>query len=195
MVFSNLQHYQITLASGSPRRHDLLKQVGLSFAVGNNREVHEVPPPGIKVEEVALALARQKADAWLDVWQKEKALVITADTIVVLHGQMLGKPANRAQAIEMLESLSGRAHRVITGVMLCTCQFQRGFSEVTKVFFRPLSATQINYYVDRFRPFDKAGAYGIQEWIGLVGIDRIEGSYSNVMGLPMAPLVSELEQL
>ncbi len=194
MIFTNLKKYRIVLASGSPRRYDLLKQTGLDFSVGNNREVHEVPPPGLPVEEVALALAGQKADAWKDEWEKENCLVVTADTVVVLDEQLLGKPAHREEAVDMLKSLSGRSHRVITGVMLCSNELQIGFSEETKVFFRPLSPVQINYYVDRYKPFDKAGAYGIQEWIGLVGIQRIEGSYFNVMGLPVARLLEELER-
>ncbi len=182
------------MASGSPRRYDLLKQAGLSFSVGKQREIHEEIPQRMKVEEVALALATQKAEAWRDTWQQDKTLVITADTIVLLDQRILGKPTDRDQAAAMLQDLSGRSHRVITGVTISGRERQRGFSEVTKVFFKPLSLSQINYYVNHYKPFDKAGAYGIQEWVGMVGIYRIEGCYYNVMGLPVARLMKELEE-
>ncbi len=193
MIFLNLQKYQIILASGSPRRHELLKQAGLSFTVGEQREVQEVIPPGMKAEEAALALASQKAEAWRDIWQQDEMLVITADTIVLLDDRILGKPAGKEQAVAMLQDLSGRSHRVITGVTISGRERQKGFSEVTKVFFKPLSLSQINYYVNNYKPFDKAGAYAIQEWIGMVGIYRIEGCYYNVMGLPVARLMKEFE--
>lgn len=193
MMFSNLENYKIILASGSPRRYDLLKMSGLDFTVGDNRQILEEIPTGLEVDEVALELACRKARAWEDIWQEPNQMVITADTTVLLDDGLLGKPKNSDEAIEMLELLSGREHLVVTGVMICARNFQRGFSEETRVFFNPLKRTEIEYYVHNYKPLDKAGAYGIQEWIGLTGIRRIEGCYFNVMGLPVSRLMKELE--
>lgn len=120
-------------------------------------------------------------------------MVITADTIVAIDNQVIGKPQNREHAVKMLETLSGRSHRVLSGVVAKTAAMERAFTDITTVRFKPLDTRQIQYYVDHFKPFDKAGAYGIQEWIGITGIDRIEGSYFNVMGLPVSRLMDELE--
>ena len=192
MFLKNLVNHTITLASGSPRRHDLLKKTGIPFKIGTGREVPEIVPPKMHVDDVPVYLARLKADAWSDLWNKDKHLVITADTIVALDNQVIGKPENRNNAINMLEKLSGRSHRVITGVVIRSAKEEIAFTDITTVHFKPLSREHIEYYIDNFEPFDKAGSYGIQEWIGITGINRIEGSYFNVMGLPVSRLVDEL---
>jgi len=193
MFLKNLEKYTITLASGSPRRHDLLEKAGISFSMGKGRDVPEEIPPGMPVDEVALHLARLKADAWRDIWKEDDQIVITADTIVAIDNQVIGKPLNHDHAIKMLETLSDRSHRVITGVVAKNTKQEKAFSDITTVHFKPLTSEQIYYYIDNYKPFDKAGAYGIQEWIGLIGIDRIEGSYFNVMGLPVSRLIDELK--
>ncbi|PWD98188.1 Maf family protein [Marinilabilia rubra] len=192
MFLKNLDKYTITLASGSPRRHDLLKKAGIHFNIGTGKDVPEIIPEKIHVDDVPLYLARLKSNAWQDLWEQKSQLVITADTIVALDNQVIGKPEDRDDAIEMLENLSGRSHRVITGVIARTSAEEKAFTDITTVHFKPLSREQIEYYVDHFEPFDKAGSYGIQEWIGITGINRIEGSYFNVMGLPVSRLVDEL---
>ena len=194
MILQNLEKYHITLASGSPRRHDLLHKAGINFEVGRGRDVPEEVPPEMHIDEVALYLARLKADAWRDIWQQPGQLVITADTIVAIDNQVIGKPEDRNHALKMLKSLSGRSHRVITGVVVRSAEKETAFSDITTVHFKPLGAEQIQYYIDHFEPFDKAGSYGIQEWIGIVGIERIDGSYFNVMGLPVSRLMDELEK-
>ena len=194
MFIKNLDKYLITLASGSPRRHDLLQKAGINFTIGKGRDVPEEVPSGMHIDEVALYLARLKSDAWKDIWQQQNQLVITADTIVAIDNQVIGKPDNREHAIKMLETLSGRSHRVITGVVARSADKEIAFSDITTVHFKPLNREQIQYYIDRFEPFDKAGSYGIQEWIGIVGIEHIDGSYFNVMGLPVSRLMDELEE-
>jgi septum formation protein len=195
MLVKNIEKYAITLASGSPRRHDLLKKAGIPFNIGKGREVPEEIPEKMHVDDVALYLARLKAQAWRDVWEINGQLVITADTIVAIDNRVIGKPENRVDAVKMLETLSGRSHRVITGVIVRTSEKEIAFSDITTVHFKPLDAEQINYYIDKFKPFDKAGAYGIQEWIGITGIERIEGSYFNVMGLPVSRLIDALKKI
>lgn len=194
MLLDNLKNYHITLASGSPRRHDLLQRAGINFTIGQGRDIPEEIPAGMHIDEVALYLARIKSDAWRDLWEQEHQLIITADTIVAIDNQVIGKPENRKDAIHMLNTLSGRSHRVITGVVAKSAHQEGAFSDITTVHFKPLSKEQINYYIDHFEPFDKAGSYGIQEWIGIVGIERIDGSYFNVMGLPVSRLLDELEK-
>ncbi|WP_291859296.1 Maf family nucleotide pyrophosphatase [Marinilabilia sp.] len=194
MFLKNLEKYHITLASGSPRRHDLLRQAGIDFTIGKGRDVPEEVPYGVHIDEVALFLARLKSNAWKDIWQQPDQLIITADTIVAIDNQVIGKPDNQEQAFKMLETLSGRSHRVITGVMVRSANKEIAFSDITTVHFKPLDREQIQYYIDRFEPYDKAGSYGIQEWIGIVGIERIDGSYFNVMGLPVSRLMDELEK-
>lgn len=194
MLLQNLKKYHITLASGSPRRHDLLKKAGINFTIGKGRDVPEEVPPGMHIDEVALYLARLKSEAWTDVWQHPDQIVITADTIVAIDNKVIGKPEDRTHAIQMLETLSGRSHRVITGVVARSGDKEIAFSDITTVHFKPLSEEQIQYYIDQHKPFDKAGSYGIQEWIGIVGIERIDGSYFNVMGLPVSRLMDELEK-
>ncbi len=183
----------VILASKSPRRIELMQQVGLRFTVQLAGETDEIYPPQLQREEIPLFLARLKADAFMQAMPiADDTIVVTADTIVWIDNRVLGKPADRPDAIEMLETLSGNMHQVYTGVCLTTNHKQRQFFAESKVYFRKLTRQEITYYVDHYQPFDKAGAYGIQEWIGYVGIEKIEGSYYNVMGLPVQKLYREL---
>lgn len=170
------------LASGSPRRQQLLTDLGLPFEV-RLRSVPEDFAPGLSAVEVAEQLAEQKARAYLDLAPGH--LVLTADTVVDLNGELLAKPADAAEAREMLLRLSGTMNRVITGVSLLTSDGIRTGHAETRVWFRSLTEAQIAHYITHYRPFDKAGAYGIQEWIGMTGVERIDGDYYNVVGLPM----------
>lgn len=188
----NLQSRNIILASKSPRRKELLASLGLNFHV-DVREVEESYPETMRGAAVALYIATKKAEAF-DV-KSDQDIVITADTIVSIDDQILGKPSDYEEAFGMLKSLSNKRHEVITGVALKTMDKIRSFYEVTAVFFNKLDDQQIRYYLETFKPYDKAGAYGIQEWIGAVAVDHIEGSYTNVMGLPTAKLYKELVKL
>ena len=170
-----------------------MQQTGLQFTVQLAGETDEVYPPDLQREEIPLYLARLKADAFMQtVVISDETVVVTADTIVWIDNGVLGKPSGREEAIQMLKVLSGNMHQVYTGVCLTTNRQQRTFFAETKVFFRKLTDEEITFYVDRYQPFDKAGAYGIQEWIGYVGIEAIEGSYYNVVGLPVQKLYCEL---
>ena len=182
----------IILASKSPRRQELLKLMGFEFQVVL-REVDESYPPGLSASEIAVYISEKKAKAFDLLIENE--IVITADTIVSLDGRILGKPENEDHAFEILSALSGKKHDVITGVSLLKNHKVTSFYELTEVFFKELSAEQIHYYIDTCQPMDKAGAYGIQEWIGLVAVENIKGSYSNVVGLPTHRLYSELFKL
>ena len=184
---------QLLLASKSPRRRELLGRLGfpLSFV---ESEAEEKVSPQLPAHEVAESLARIKADGYRGRLSGDQVLV-TADTVVVLGNLVLGKPHSREEAIGMLSRLSGNAHQVYTGVNLRNVSRSLSFTERTDVHFRTLSEQEIVYYVDTYSPYDKAGAYGIQEWIGMVGIERIEGCFYNVMGLPVARLYRELIQL
>ena len=182
--------YRLVLASQSPRRQQLLEEAGLSFEV-RTREVDEVWPPGLQREAVATYLAKLKASAFNDLAADE--LLITADTIVCLDDSVLNKPQDRAEAIGMISRLSGRSHTVFTGVCLKTTAKERAFAVATTVHFRNMQEEEIAHYVDTFKPYDKAGSYGIQEWIGKVGITHIEGDYFNVMGLPVSALWQALK--
>ena len=182
----------ILLASNSPRRKELLAGLGISFEV-RVKEVPEDFPDHLRREQVAEFLAAHKADAYTDDLQDE--VLITADTIVCLGDRILNKPADAAEAYEMLRSLSGTHHEVITGVCIRTKDAKTIFHDVTKVYFKQLSDEEIRYYIEHYRPFDKAGAYGIQEWIGKIGIEKIEGSYFNVVGLPVQKLYTYLKEL
>ncbi len=189
-MLNNLEDYQLILASQSPRRHQMLKELGLDFKI-QTKDVEEVYPDHLKGEEIPVYLAKLKAEAFvLDM--NEKELVITADTIVCVDDMVLGKPKDRDDAVNMLKTLSGRSHQVISGVCLKSKEKEATFSTTTHVHFKELSMEEINYYIDNYKPFDKVGAYGIQEWIGFVGIDGIEGSYFNVVGLPIQRLYQEL---
>ena len=182
----------IILASKSPRRQELLKLMGFDFQVFL-REVDESYPPGLSPSEIAVYISEKKAKAFDLLIENE--IVITADTIVSLDGNIMGKPENEDHAFEMLSELSGKRHDVITGVSLLKNHKVSSFYELTEVFFKEISAEQIRYYINTCQPMDKAGAYGIQEWIGLVAVDRINGSYSNVVGLPTHRLYAELCKL
>jgi len=182
---------KLVLASQSPRRQQLLSSLGFIFEV-RVKSIDEVFPDNLPSEEVAEYLAKLKANAFLSDLKADE-LCITADTVVVLNDQVLGKANDVKEAREMLQGLSGSEHQVITGVSLMTTDQSISFSVSTKVHFRELTDEEISYYIDKFAPFDKAGAYGIQEWIGMIGIDHIEGSYFNVMGLPTERLFRELQ--
>lgn len=184
--------YEVILASKSPRRQALLKEIVPEFSI-MLRDTAETYPPTLKGAQIVEHLANLKASAF-DGELADNQLLITADTIVWIDDMVLGKPKDRNGAIAMLRQLSGRKHTVFTGVCLKTNQKKRVFSVATDVFFRPLDDSEITYYVDTFKPFDKAGSYGIQEWIGYVGVERIEGSYFNVMGLPVQRLYQELKK-
>jgi septum formation protein len=183
--------YKIILASNSPRRQELLRELGFSFEV-RVRPVDESYPEHLTMHEVALFLCEKKAMAFSKSELGKNELLITADTIVCLEDEILNKPLDRPHAIEMLQKLSGKKHAVITGVCLKSVEKIHSFFDLTDVYFRKLNTVEIEFYVDRFKPFDKAGAYGIQEWIGCAAIERIEGSYFNVVGLPTARLYEEL---
>jgi septum formation protein len=184
------------LASKSPRRIELMQQAGLQFIVQLAGETDETYPPELQCEEIPLFLARLKANVFLQaVAIPDDTVVVTADTIVWINNRVLGKPADRQEAVEMLEILSGNMHRVYTGVCLTTNDQQHAFFDESKVYFRKLTREEITFYVDRCQPYDKAGAYGIQEWIGYVGVEKIEGSYHNVMGLPIQKLYCKLRDL
>ncbi|MCB0804626.1 MAG: septum formation protein Maf [Bacteroidales bacterium] len=185
--------YKIILASQSPRRQQLLKGLGLQFDV-QPLDVDETWPAHLKHKEIAVYLSELKAHAF-DLSTCRNCLVITADTIVWLDQQVMPKPKDRDEAFAILSKLSGREHEVITGVTLRTTEKTESFCSITKVFFKELSEAEIDYYIREFQPFDKAGAYGVQEWIGFIGIDRIEGSYFNVVGLPVKELYDALEKI
>jgi septum formation protein len=179
---------KIILGSGSPRRRDLLTGAGYTFEV-RVPDVDETPPEGMRVEEVPEYLARKKAAAI----SESNAIIIAADTVVLLDGQILGKPADAEDAVRMLQQLSGRTHTVVSGVCIRREDQTDSFSTSTDVVFRPLTDEQIRYYVAEFKPLDKAGSYAIQEWIGFVGIEGIRGDYYNVMGLPIGEVALRLE--
>jgi len=180
----------IILASKSPRRQQLLKDLGFDFEI-RTKEVEEVFPPDLKRENVAIFLSELKAKPFLsDI--SDNDLLVTSDTIVCLKDEILGKPKDREGAITMLTKLSGVKHEVVTAVCLTSVNKQHSFAVETAVYFKPLTLQEIEFYVDNFQPFDKAGSYGIQEWIGYIGIEKIEGSYFNVMGLPVHELYKEL---
>lgn len=181
----------LLLASKSPRRRQLLQQLGypLRFIDIN---VDETLHQSLPAEQVAETLARRKADGYDTTLLRPDEILVTADTVVVHNSFVLGKPQDRDEAIAMLQALSGDVHTVYTGVCLKSTQRTQSFTEATQVYFKQLSLQEIEHYVDHYKPFDKAGAYGIQEWIGMVGIERIEGCYYNVMGLPLAHLCKVL---
>jgi septum formation protein len=169
----------------------MLKEAGIIFEI-RTKNIPEDYPPALPVREIPVFLAKLKADSFRKEIKDET--VLTADTIVSLGGKVLGKPSDLKEACQMLEELSGKCHEVITGVCIFNKEKESSFSDITKVYFKDLSKETINHYVNTFRPLDKAGAYGIQEWIGLIGVEKIEGSYFNVMGLPVHKVVEELEK-
>ena len=191
-MLKNLDNYKILLASQSPRRKELLSQLGISFETIILHGIDESYPKSISVEEVAEFISIKKSEAFASVI-KDNELVITADTVVVCDNDVLGKPANYLDAIEMLKKLSGRIHKVITGVTISTKKKTRSFRVSTDVEFASITKEEIEYYVENYKPYDKAGAYGIQEWIGYIAVKGITGSFYNVMGLPVQRLYEELK--
>ncbi len=192
MISEHLSEYEIILASKSPRRSQLLSEIGVDFLIGNKTGVEEVYPDGLENQEIAKYLSKLKASIYEDEVINTNKLIITADTIVCLKNEVLGKPGDKDHAVEMLTKLSGNNHSVITGVTIMSKAKKVTFAVETKVFFKELTNSEIEYYIDLYKPFDKAGAYGIQEWIGMVAIEKIEGSYFNVVGLPIQKLYTEL---
>ncbi len=190
MIIDNLNRYRIILASKSPRRQQLLSELGIRFEV-IAIEYDETFPPGLSGEKTALWLSRGKAGLFRET-VSDNEIVITADTIVWCRNKVLGKPSDFEEARQMIRELSGTTHEVITGVTLLSSFKESSFSETTRVTFGRLDDEEISYYVSRFKPYDKAGAYGIQEWIGIAACSRIEGSYFNVVGLPVHRLYREL---
>lgn len=193
-MLDNLKKYKVVLASNSPRRKELLSGLGIDYEVKTLPDIDESFPEGLTEVETATYIARAKADVYRNIMQSDE-LIITADTIVWLDGEVMGKPVDEEDARRMLRALSGKTHQVITGVCLMTIDSQKAFATVTDVTFCHLSEEEIDYYVERYRPMDKAGSYGIQEWIGFVGVESISGSYFNVMGLPIQRLYTELKKL
>ncbi|MBU3813054.1 MAG: septum formation protein Maf [Candidatus Bacteroides intestinipullorum] len=193
-MLDNLKNYRIVLASQSPRRKELLAGLGLEYETRVLPDVDESFPPELTGGDIPMYIAREKAEAYRPSLSADE-LLITADTIVWLGGTVLGKPVDRDDALRMLGLLSGRTHEVYTGVCLTTIRWQHTFTARTEVRFCSLDEEEITWYVDRYRPFDKAGAYGVQEWIGYVGVEHIAGSYFNIMGLPVQRLYRELKKM
>jgi septum formation protein len=190
--FRLVEGYRVVLASNSPRRKELLGGLGIDFEVRTLQDIDESYPVTLKGEEIPMYISGKKAEAYKQSMADDE-MIITADTIVYDNGHVLGKPKDRGEAIQMLRELSGHAHEVITGVSIVTKEKTTQFSSTSKVTFAELTDEEIAYYVEHYKPFDKAGAYGIQEWIGYVAVTRIEGSYFNVMGLPIQRLYTELK--
>ncbi|MFC2098846.1 Maf family nucleotide pyrophosphatase [Bacteroidota bacterium] len=192
MLYEKLKQYDIILGSGSPRRKYLLDEMGLSFRVMVNSALEEKWPGGLSKEEIPIYLAELKGKHILDTIP-DNTLLITADTIVWMDGEVINKPVEREDAFKMLRQLSGNMHEVLTGVSLRVTGRKHSFCASSLVWFADLSDTEINYYIDNYKPMDKAGAYGIQDWIGYIGVEKIEGSYFNVMGLPLQRMYHELK--
>ncbi len=192
-MLENLKKYKVILASNSPRRKELLAGLDIPYEVKVIPGIEETYPDTLKGDEIPQYLSRKKAEAYRDRMAGDE-LIITADTIVWLDDKVLGKPADEAEACAMLRMLSGRTHAVLTGVTVMTKERHVTFAVESKVTFDELSEEEISYYVSHYHPTDKAGAYGIQEWIGYVGVRGLEGSYFNVMGLPVQRLYNELKQ-
>ena len=188
---NNLNRFEVVLASNSPRRKQLLEQLGMQFTTRVIGDIDESYPEDMPADEIAAFISSKKAAAYRETIG-DNELVITADTVVVCGDKILGKPADGDDACRMLKMLSGGAHKVITGVTITTKDFMHTFDSVTEVFFDELTDAEIEYYVKEYKPMDKAGAYGIQEWIGCAGVTGIKGSYYNVMGLPVQKLYREL---
>lgn len=185
--------YHIILASNSPRRKELLAGIDVNFGVRVIHDIDESYPASLPTKDIAEYISRKKATVYRQQMASDE-LIITADTIVVLDSEVMGKPHDEADASRMLHELSGRTHQVITGVTLTTTDRQQSFSVETDVTFKSLTDEEINYYIEHYKPFDKAGAYGIQEWIGHIGVTALKGSYFNVMGLPVQRIYEALRQ-
>ena len=192
LLHDKLRDFKVVLASASPRRRELLSATGIEYTLASKFECEESYPSTLDALDVAPYLSALKS-ANYPYQLNYNEILITADTVVVLDGRVLGKPQNEAEAFKMLADLSGSEHTVVTGVTLRTAEREHTFSSRSVVRFAELTGEQIEYYIERYRPMDKAGAYGIQEWIGYVGIEGIEGSFYNVMGLPVQRLCKELE--
>ena len=193
ILHQRLKSYHLILASQSPRRQQLLSEAGLEYELSPRFECEEIFPNDLPASEVAEYLSRLKSEAYPQVLA-DGDILLTADTVVVAEEKILGKPADKDDAFAMLRMLSGREHEVITGVTLRSTKQTKSFSARSKVRFRQLSDEEISYYIETYSPMDKAGSYGIQEWIGYVGIEGIEGSFFNVMGLPIQRVWCELEK-
>lgn len=190
----NLSKYNVVLASNSPRRKELLGGLGIDFTVRTLQGIDESYPSDLKDEDIPKYISGQKAKAY-KASMADDELIITADTIVYVDGEVLGKPVDVEDARRMFHLMSGRKHEVITGVSIVTKEKTVQFATTTYVTFAQLTDEEIDYYIENYKPFDKAGAYGIQEWIGYIGITGIEGSYFNVVGLPVQRLYTELKKL
>ena len=193
-MLENLKKYQIVLASNSPRRKELMSGLGIDYTVKTLPGIDESYPASLTESKIPEYIAHKKANSYRHLMAAHE-LLITADTIVWLNGKVFGKPSGRKEAIDMLHTLSGNTHQVFTGVCLTTIEWQKSFTASSEVTFAPLTDEEIEYYVDKFQPFDKAGAYGIQEWIGYIGVKSISGSFYNVMGLPIQKLYNVLKSL
>ena len=189
-----IMNYRLILASNSPRRRTLLAGLGVDFEVRVMQDIPEDYPQGMAASEIPVHISQEKASAYRQQMADDE-LIITADTVVVAAGQILGKPLDEEDARSMLRLLSGRTHQVITGVSLTTKNEQQSFSVTTEVSFKSLSDEEINYYIRQYHPLDKAGAYGIQEWIGYIGVTGLQGSYYDVMGLPVQRIYEELKKM
>ena len=192
-TLDKLERYRIILASASPRRKELLSKLDIGFTVKTLYDVDESFPASLPVVQVPQYISRKKADAYRQEMQ-ENDMVITADTVVAVGRRILGKPKSAEEARVMLKLLSDRYHRVVTGVTIMTTKRTETFATVSRVRFTRLNDEEIDYYISKYKPFDKAGAYGIQEWIGMVGITELNGSYFNVMGLPVQRLYAKLKE-
>ncbi|EJX00575.1 septum formation protein Maf [gut metagenome] len=193
-MLDNLKKYQIILASNSPRRKELMSGLGVDYVVKTLPDVDESYPDTLQGGDIPEFIACKKAGAYRSILQPGE-LLITADTIVWLDGKVLGKPRGREGAVEMLRALSGKKHQVFTGVCLTTTEWQKSFTAASDVLFDELTDEEIAYYVDHYQPMDKAGAYGVQEWIGYIGVHSISGSFYNIMGLPIQKLYKVLKML
>lgn len=193
MLQKTLKDHNIILASGSPRRHQFFRDLGIDFEI-RLKSVEEIYPERLRGSDIPDYLAQLKALPFKEDLQ-EKDILITSDTIVWHREKALGKPKDRQEAFEMIKTLSDDSHEVITSICFTTPTLQKTVNAVTKVFFNSVTDEEISYYIDQFKPFDKAGAYGIQEWIGLIGIRKIEGSYFNVVGLPVHLMYNTLKTL
>ncbi len=193
MLLDKIKNYKIILGSQSPRRQYLLKELGIGFTVEVLNGIDESYPDNLFYDQIPVYLATHKAQHYTNLLDR-KTILITADTIVWLDNEVINKPKDRADAVVILKKLSGKKHEVLTGICIKTEGKEESFCNKTDVYFRTLSDNEITYYIDNFRPYDKAGAYGIQEWIGYAGIEKIEGSYFNVMGLPVQELYQKLSE-
>jgi septum formation protein len=194
MLHEKLKDYNIILGSGSPRRQFLLDGLGIEYEIRVNNDLEETYPAGLSKQEIPVYLAELKSRTIMEAVPPD-TLLITADTIVWLEDRVINKPKDRADAVNILNKLSGNMHEVITGVCIRTTDRMHSFHASSLVWFTRLSEEEINYYIEQYKPFDKAGAYGVQEWIGYIGIEKIEGSYFNVMGLPIQKVYHELKEL